>query len=88
MINKSARPLLLDAFCIIVILARGLKRKFRQRLIAKDRAAMSMRSMVKEWLLRRGIVIWHRPLDGALAQGDLLFAPKDSPVRADRRYWP
>jgi hypothetical protein len=31
--------------------------------------------------------LWHRPLDGALAQGDLLFVPETSALRADRRYW-
>ncbi len=31
--------------------------------------------------------LWHRPLDGAMAQGDVLFLRKESPLRADRRYW-
>jgi FkbM family methyltransferase len=31
--------------------------------------------------------LWHRPLDGAMAQGDVLFVPEASPLRADRRYW-
>jgi len=31
--------------------------------------------------------LWHRPLDGAMAQGDILFVPEQSPLRADRRYW-
>lgn len=31
--------------------------------------------------------LWHRPLDGALAQGDILFVRTGSPLRADRRYW-
>lgn len=28
----------------------------------------------------------HRPLDGALAQADLVFVPRDSPLRRDHRY--
>jgi FkbM family methyltransferase len=32
--------------------------------------------------------LWHRPLDWALAQGDVLFLREDSPLRADRRYDP
>ncbi|HYE19880.1 MAG TPA: FkbM family methyltransferase [Tepidisphaeraceae bacterium] len=31
--------------------------------------------------------LWHRPVDGALAQGDILFVPATSPLRADRRYF-
>jgi len=31
--------------------------------------------------------LWHRPLDGAMAQGDILFVPEESPLRADHRYW-
>jgi FkbM family methyltransferase len=30
--------------------------------------------------------LWHRPLDGAMAQGDVLFLRADSPLRSDRRY--
>jgi FkbM family methyltransferase len=31
--------------------------------------------------------LWHRPLDGAMAQGDILFVPESSPLRRDRRYF-
>jgi FkbM family methyltransferase len=30
--------------------------------------------------------LWHRPLDGALAQGDFLFVPDRSPLVADTRW--
>lgn len=30
--------------------------------------------------------LWHRPLDGALAQGDFLFLRADHPLLSDRRY--
>ena len=33
------------------------------------------------------LALWHRPLDGAMAQGDVLFVREDSPLRADRRYF-
>ena len=33
------------------------------------------------------LALWHRPIDGAMAQGDLLFVPESSPLRADKRYW-
>jgi FkbM family methyltransferase len=55
---------------------------------------MPVMADVVSYMAERGHVVydilglWHRPLDGALAQGDLLFVPKDSPLRADRRYWP
>ena len=32
--------------------------------------------------------LWHRPVDGAMAQGDFLFLKADHPLRADRRYDP
>lgn len=31
--------------------------------------------------------LWHRPFDGAMAQGDILFLRTQSPLRADHRYW-
>lgn len=30
--------------------------------------------------------LWHRPLDGALAQGDVLFLREDHPLLQDKRY--
>jgi FkbM family methyltransferase len=30
--------------------------------------------------------LWHRPLDGAMAQGDFLFVPDASPLLADKRW--
>lgn len=33
------------------------------------------------------LALWHRPIDGAMAQGDFLFVPESSPLRADKRYW-
>jgi FkbM family methyltransferase len=48
---------------------------------------------VMSYLKTRGFLaydilgLWHRPLDGALAQGDVLFLPEDSPLRKDRRYF-
>jgi FkbM family methyltransferase len=40
------------------------------------------------WSLAEVAGLSRRPLDGALAQMDLLFVPDSSPIRADRRWWP
>ncbi|MBI5164737.1 MAG: FkbM family methyltransferase [Magnetospirillum sp.] len=44
------------------------------------------------WMEAAGFVLYdivglaHRPLDAALAQADLVFVPRDSPLRRDHRY--
>ena len=32
--------------------------------------------------------LWHRPLDGTMAQADVLFLRSGDPLRADQRYAP